>query len=444
VPAVFNGRIDKPGDIDCWNVGLTKGQAIEIDLRASRLGSPLDSVLVVIDAAGKELACSEDLPNQQTDSQLAFTAPADGNYVLRVEEQFRSRGGSAFAYRLKVAAPPPPDFRLQLATDAVSLIRGAQAKLRVTAERFGGFTGPIKLSVAGMPEGVAVAAAEIAANQAQVELSFTAEKTATIRTARLSVRGAAEIGGENKERTAVLATAPGELEIDSVLLAVALPTPFKVVGRYDITFVPRGSVYQRHYKIDRGGYEGPLTVRMADRQMRHLQGVSGPSITVPAGVTECDYPVYLPPWMELARTSRSCVMAVGVIVDADGSQHTVSFTSQNQNEQIVALVGPGPLSLHTENASLVVRPDSEAEVALRLARDPTARVPVRIELIVPKHMSGIMAEPLTLAADCEQATLRIRFARDIGRVNMPLVVRATTESASSPVVAEAKLELVPE
>ncbi|HVC96913.1 MAG TPA: hypothetical protein VND64_24755 [Pirellulales bacterium] len=442
VPAVFNGRIGKPGDVDCWAIAMKRGQPLDVDLRAGRLGSPLEAELVVFDAAGKELARAKEATSVQ------IGASADTTYTIQVSDTFQSRGGPSFAYRLRIAPAPVPDFRLNFATDAVTLYRGVQAKLRVTAERLGGFAGAIKLDVAGLPEGVTVATAEVPANQPQVELTLAAEKNARIRTARIMVRGTAEIAEKPVTRTALMATAagglaapPNELEIDNVLLAVSMPTPFKVVGRYDITFVPRGSVYRRHYKIDRGGYDGPLVVRMADRQMRHLQGVNGSSTTVPAGATECDYPVYLPPWMELARTSRSCVMAVGVIVDDDGSQHTVSFTSQNQNEQIVALVGPGPLSLRPDEASLVARPDSEVEVALRLARDATVRVPVRIELIVPSHIVGISAEPVLLAPSEERASLRLHFAHAIGPLNMPLVVRATAQS-EPPVVAETKLELV--
>jgi len=441
VPAVFNGRIDKPGDVDCWAIAMKQGQPLEIDLRAGRLGSPLEAELVVFDGAGKELTRATE------GASVQIGAAADTTYTMQVSDAFRSRGGPAFAYRLRIAPVPAPDFALNFATDAVTLYRGAQAKLRVTTQRSGGFSGAIKLDVAGLPEGVAAAPAEIPANQPQAELTLTAEKNAKIRTAQILVRGTAEIADKPVTRAALLAAAaglvgpPDGLEIDNVLLAVSMPTPFKVVGRYDITFVPRGSVYRRHYKIDRGGYEGPLVVRMADRQMRHLQGVSGSSTTVPAGATECDYPVYLPPWMELARTSRACVMAVGVIIDADGSQHTVSFTSQNQNEQIVALVGPGPLSLRPDEASLVARPDREVEVALSLARDATVRVPVRIELIVPSHIAGISAEPVVLAAGEERASLRLRFAHEIGPLNMPLVVRATAQS-EPPVVAETKLELV--
>ncbi len=133
-------------------------------------------------------------------------------------------------------------------------------------------------------------------------------------------------------------------------------------------YAQRGGKFVRHFTIDRGGFAGPLTVRLADRQTRHLQGVQGPTIDVPAAVSEFDYPVFLPPWMEIGRTSRTVVMAVGEVVDPDGSKHKVSFTSLNQNEQIVALVDPGQLSIELDRQTAVVVPGIRA----RLCRSRSA------------------------------------------------------------------------
>src|SRR5207247_699859 len=82
----------------------------------------------------------------------------------------------------------------------------------------------------------------------------------------------------------------------------------------------RGGKFVRHFTIDRGGFAGPLTVRLADKQARHLQGVTGPTIEDPAGASEFDYPVFLPPWMEIGRTNRTVVMAMGEVADADAAR----------------------------------------------------------------------------------------------------------------------------
>lgn len=445
VPAVCNGRIDKPGDADYWAFQGIKEQTLEFDLRAARLGSPLDSVIVLCDRTGKELARADDSGGNQSDSFLRFKIPETGLYFVRVEERLASRGGTAFAYRLHVALPPAPDFRLHLPGDALSVNRAGEAKLKVRVERLGGLAEPVTLQVDNLPQGVSVANNVVPANAAEVELTFKADAAAAVTARGVSVRGTAPAGGKPIERLATFVSpyAP-ELESSTLLLAVGVPTPFKVKGVYEVKYAQRGGKLVRHFSIDRGGFDGPLRVRLADRQARHLQGVTGPSIEVPAGVSEFDYPVYLPPWMEIGRTSRSVVMAVGEVADPDGSRHKVSFTSLNQNEQIVALVDPGQLSVELDRSSLAAAAGQSVALPLRVGRGQGVNVPVRVELVVPGHIRGVTAEPCTLPADAGSGALTIRFAAgDTGPFNMPLVIRATAmKGDNDPVVAEAKLDVV--
>src|SRR5262249_6458109 len=149
VPAVLNGRVARPGDVNDWPVQLKKGEPIDFDLRAAGLGSPLRGVLTLLDAAGKEFARAESAPRAQPDPSLHFTAPADGTYHVRVAERFRHRGGPDFAYRLRVAPRGQPDFRLHFTTDAISLRQKGEFKWQIDAERLGGFNDPITLAVDG-------------------------------------------------------------------------------------------------------------------------------------------------------------------------------------------------------------------------------------------------------------------------------------------------------
>jgi hypothetical protein len=441
LPAMANGRIDRPGDIDYWAVALRKGEACEFELRAARLGSPLDGVLAVCDATGKELSrAASDGANEPL---IRFTAPADGTYLVRVADQFHSRGGPEFAYRLRLDHSPAPDFRLILAADVLAAPRGGPANLKVQAERIGGFAEPIALTVEGLPPGVTMTPTAIAANQPAAEVPLKLEVAAAIKGSRLTVRGAAKVGERTVTRTATLPSPRGGPEVDSVLLAVVLPTPFKIVSDYDVRWAPRGTIHHRHYRIERNGFHGPLEISLADRQMRHLQGVTGPTITVPAGVNEFDYAVQLPPWMETGRTSRSCVIAVGVIKDADGSTHEVSYSSVQQNEQIVAVVEPGRLGIETDRTSLSAEPGKAVPVPVIIKRGKGLAGVVKLELVVPAHMHGISAATVEVAADRSAAEFTIHFAGDtLGPFNMPVVIRATILDKGEPVVAETPLEIL--
>lgn len=444
-PAVVNGRIERAGDVDYWSFQAAKGGVFEFDLRAARLGSPLDSVLVLVDKAGKELGRSDDAGGAAlTDSFLRFTFPEEGAYFARVEERLASRGGEAFAYRLRIAPPPAPDFRLHLAADSLSVNRAGEAKLKVRVERLGA-AGEVKLEFDGLPQGVTVVNPVVPANAAEADIAFKAEAAAPAAARAVRIRGTTMIGDKPVSRQAdFVSAAIPDLEVDSLLLAVCVPTPFKLKGVYEVKYAQRGGKFVRHFTIDRSGYNGPLKVRLADKQARHLQGVRGSTIEVPAGVSEFDYAVFLPPWMEIGRTSRSVVMAVGEVEDPDGSRHKVSFTSINQNEQIVALVDPGQLTVDIDRQTVVGVPGESVALSIQVGRGQSVAVPVRVELIVPTHIRGVSAEPMTVAVDQSACNLTIKFAADRpGPFNMPLLIRATAmKGENDPVVAETKVEIV--
>jgi hypothetical protein len=446
LPAILNGRIDRPGDVDFWPVEMKKGETWDIDVRAGRLSSPLIGVLTIDDAAGKELARSDPVLQGGLDPSLKFQAPANGVYWLRIAERFGNRGGQEFAYRIRITRPAnSPDYRLIIgdgrkdqALDTLQVLRGATAKLPVRVERQGGFNEPIDLSVDGLPAGVSVAKSTIVPNQIALNLEFTCAKHTEITAAPITIRGTAKIGDHNETRVAKIPAGKHMPEIDTVQLAVTIATPFTITADYLLSQAPRGTVFNRHYKISRNGYDGPLEVRLADRQARHLQGVTGPVLHLSPGVTEFDYPVQLPPWMETGRTSRSCIVGIGQVKDADGSEHSVSFSSVEQNMQIIVVVEPGILGLEPDRTSLRIEPGQSARLTVRIARSQSLQGPAKVELLAE---AGITTEPVTIAAEQATGTLVIRAAKEsVG--SRTAVVRATIVSNGKPVLAEGKLEIL--
>ncbi len=441
VPSMLNGRIDQPGDVDGWSFDAVKDQAIEFEVRAARLGSLLDSVIVIEDLTGKELARNDDA--EASDSRLQWKAPAEGKYLVKISERFSSRGGEAFAYRLRVA-PPEPNFDLRLSSDALSVDRNGAQKLEIQVYRFGGFAEPITLSAVDLPEGVTCADVEVKGNQpqAKAQLEFKAAETARVDVSRIRIVGRATLNDQAIERAATFQFGRGEPALDQLTLAVAEPTPFKFAGVYEFSFASRGGTHHKLYTIERNGYDGPLEVRLADRQTRHLQGIEGPTITVPVGATEFEYPVYLAPWMELGRTSRSVLMLTGEVTDGQGQRHKVCYSSGNQNDQIIIRVSPGLLRLVPERKTLIAEAQSTAKLLVQVKRDRTLDTPVRVELVVPDHMRDISCEPVDLNPNDDAAELTIQFGSAPGPLNMPILIRATSWVGEDRFIGETPLELV--
>ena len=441
-PVVLNGIIEQSGDVDSWRIEAKKDDKLFFDLRAARLDSPLDSLLTLFDSEGKQLAQNDDFAGGQADSQILQVIPADGVYTVKVKDRFSQRGGPDFAYRLHIT-PHQPDFELQIPTDALTVIPGGQTKLKITAIR-NGFDGDIDLQVNGLPDGVTTKDIKIKAKKNDAQIVFETADTTVHQTRRIQIAGAAANGDRTVSRFARLTKKlPSDAATDEIALSVAIPTPFKVTGVFETKYAARGSTFTRHYTIDRGGFEGPLLVSLADRQVRHLQGVTGPTIAVPPGQSDFNYPVKLPPWMVVGRTSRTCVMAIGVIEDKQGIEHKVSYTSHAQNDQVIVLVDPGQLDVQSEHNSIIAVPGQTVDLPVRVGRGSNITGDVSVDLIVPRHCRGLVCKPVIIAPNQGDAVLRLTFAKsDIGPLNMPLIIQATAIVDGHPYTAETLVDVI--
>lgn len=442
-PVVLNGRIQSPGDVDLWTLTLTKGQPLRIETHVTQLGSPVAIVLTIRDEQGQELAKADAAASAAGDPVLSFTPPADGKYLVEIRERFPSRGGPAFAYRVAIA-PPRTDFQLY-AADSIALDVGTQKNLEVQIERQGEWKTLLKLHVEGLPPGVTCDDVEVAPNANKASLIFKAVEGTPVASANLRIVGRAEFEGQPVERVALLAGDKDRFARGEQLpthLAVTLPTPFKFTASYSLLYAPSGGILTKKYAIERGSYEGPLEVCLADRQGRHLQGVSGPTISIPPDATEFEYPLTLPSWMELGRTSRTNLMLIGELKDAAGALHKVCFTTRDQNEQLIAIVTAAPLRLALERGTFAIRPNGELAIMVAIKRDATIQSPVRLSLAVPQHMRDVAAEPVVVAPESGSGTLVIRCGAAPGPLNMPLTIVATTDRQGEALRAEHPVELL--
>jgi hypothetical protein len=86
-----------------------------------------------------------------TDSLLQFTAPADGEYLVRVSDS-RSFSGEDYKYELLVR-PRKPDFKVTLGGGNPTVNKGSGKEFTLTVDRLDGFEGPIRVDIEGLPPG---------------------------------------------------------------------------------------------------------------------------------------------------------------------------------------------------------------------------------------------------------------------------------------------------
>ena len=117
------------------------------------------------------------------DSLVHFTAPADGDYQVRIKD-VRGIGGENFAYRLTLREPRP-DFRLTVNPRNPNVPAGGSIPLTVTASRMDGFDGPIDVAVDDLPAGLKTNRGVIAPGQVLTTLLLSAAPDAKLQTAVL-------------------------------------------------------------------------------------------------------------------------------------------------------------------------------------------------------------------------------------------------------------------
>lgn len=86
-----------------------------------------------------------------SDSRLHFTAPADGDYVVRIGDA-RGFSGPDFKYELTVRSPRP-NYSVKVSTKKITVSPGTGREIMFTAKRIDGYAGPIMIDVEQLPAG---------------------------------------------------------------------------------------------------------------------------------------------------------------------------------------------------------------------------------------------------------------------------------------------------
>ena len=98
LPATIVGTVAAPGDSDRYEFEGRKGEHLVFQVTASALGSRLESLLMLRDAAGRELATAGE-NDPRSDAVLTTQLPQDGKYTLSISDREKG-GGMDHFYRL--------------------------------------------------------------------------------------------------------------------------------------------------------------------------------------------------------------------------------------------------------------------------------------------------------------------------------------------------------
>jgi hypothetical protein len=200
-------------------------------------------------------------PGFGKDSMVDFTAPADGDYVVRLRD-VRGTGGDLHAYRLNLREPRP-DFRLSLNPRNLNVPRGGAIPVTITALRLDGYDGPIELSMGELPGGFSATKNTIAAGQVSATILLSATESAKLDAAfRYEVTGRARIGGREVAHQA-------SPEDHTKLIAVAPAPDIVMAAETKVVELQPGQTAEVKVRVSRhNGFAGRVPVQVRDLPAR--------------------------------------------------------------------------------------------------------------------------------------------------------------------------------
>ena len=302
-PLAFNGILETKGDAAFFRLTAKKDQNLDFTVFARRLGSPLDSVLTVFDAKGKNLGSNDDAAGNP-DSTVRVRIPADGDYTVKVADQL-NRGGPLYTYRVEIAEVKPvltlsiPDTARYDNETRKSIVvpRGNRFAVLMNIAR-DGFNGDLNLAFAGLPAGITAQADTVPGSLSAVPVVFEATAEAEIAGGLLTPVGkpadatkAGEVTSRFRHTVEWVRiqndTVYVKSEVNRIAAAVAEEAPFSVrIVEPKVPLVQTGEMALQIVAERKEGFDEPITVKM----LWNPPGVtSQPDMVIAKGATSIAY-----------------------------------------------------------------------------------------------------------------------------------------------------------
>lgn len=417
IPGSFNGRLDRPGDQDYFRFQSRKGRRLHCVPVTRELGSSCDLYLTLHAADGAQIAAAR----QDRQGILDAEIPADGDYILQVEDLLVGGGGRS-VYRIDVT-DDDPGFALNAEQPQYTAPQGGVFVAKVLAQRRG-YDGPIELGVEGLGDDARLEGQVLEGGEGLLKVTLPAAlRAGDFRMARIV--GAAKSGEKvalatANQRAAVSALFPNAASLPSALeyfVAVGVGPPFPPFFELSLA---EGPIYFPQLLGD-----SAFDVNVSRKHGEFKDVVSVVLEGLPEGITSEIAP---------ANDGKDAIrVRLKGPVDLPEGDHTIRIVGtakfQDQTQKVtldkVSLVVTKPLVVSiTLPAPITAGGEQAAAVHLRRFGDEPQ--PVRVQ--VNDGPAGISAPIfVTIPSDASDATIPLKAAADapIGKYDNLVVVAST-------------------
>lgn len=305
IPSAVDGILDAASTNRWFKFSAKKGQNLEIAVRARELRSPLDSVLVLRDPAGKGIANNDD-NGSSPDSFIKWSCPADGEYFLQLRDQL-NRTGPDFTFRIEInqrtpaiAATLPVTERNNSQKDKFFPVPRGGRYASVINLRRENISCDIAFETADLPAGIRMIVPPIPKSLNNFPVIFEATADAPLASAlqEFKIRAIGEKAPENL--TAPLADTVNHIEVNNegvyhsystnrIPIAVVEPAPFSIEIEQPTVPIVRNGKLMLKMHIER---KADFKEKIVTRFLWSPTGISGPaSMDIAPDQTTAEYEI---------------------------------------------------------------------------------------------------------------------------------------------------------
>jgi hypothetical protein len=277
LPLAFNGILQAEGDVDFFKFTAKKDQSYQFRVFANSIGTPVDPVLTVYNDKMGALGSSDDADGTK-DGKVDFKAPADGDYLVKINDML-SRGGVDYVYRVEsIVAPPTIDVTMgeMIRRDfqylkQFNVPQGGYYTMVVSTTRRG-VAGDLKFEMPKLPAGVTLETGVIPKSVSQFPILLKAAPDAPIGGGMYellvkTIEGDAPVVGKFIQALDFVRGPQNGVPYytryhPEVAVSVIEPLPYSVtIDQPKVPIVRNGSLKLKVRAHRKEGYEKPITVR---------------------------------------------------------------------------------------------------------------------------------------------------------------------------------------
>jgi hypothetical protein len=456
-PLACNGVIERAGDVDQFVFNARKGDRYEVKVFARAIRSPLDAVLSIAARTGAAVGRNDDA-NGSPDSALTFNAPADGEYVISIQDHLL-KGGPDYVYRIEIA-PMEPLLTLSVPNESpyqrrnppivVPVPRGSRQAILVNASRTG-FSGDLAIDALGVPAGVTLEADRMTAALATYPVLFHADADAPMDGALVAFTGKPT---DPKLNVPCRFQHPNELVTgqnnapfwtrteDRFALAVTEEAPFDIaVIEPRVPLVRGGSMELKVVAKRKPDFKAPIAVAL----LWNPPGIgSSGSITIPEGQNEASIPLNAADGADL-KTWRTVVIGTAEVpnpTDVPPAEPRPGNNNNNRGQDRLGTISvASPMAQFSvaekfvtfELQAATVEQGKETDLVVKVTRLADFAGEAQVTLLgLPNKVT---AEPRTITKDTEEVVFHLKTDPASPAGNHPnLVCQAVITKDGEPIV----------